>query len=108
MKRQTKTAILALLLSAAVITPYAFGDPTANTTGVNGPSDTVANGVTTGTTTTGSTPASPTTVAGANSPAAASSGSPTTSPTGAYKGTGSSPQNQATGTQKTGGGASNP
>ena len=62
MKRISKTAILALLLSAAVISPYAFGDPAANsgsnstTTGANGPSDTLANGVTTGTTTTGSTP----------------------------------------------------
>jgi hypothetical protein len=114
MKRISKTAILALLLSAAVMTPYAFGDATANapsnstTTGVNGPSDTLANGVVTGKTTTGSTPPSPNVVVAPNTPAAASSGAPYTSPTGAYKGTGSSPQNQSTGSVKPGGSATNP
>jgi hypothetical protein len=87
---------MALLLSAAVTT-WTMADPAAGSPGASGPSDTVANGVKTGTTTTGSTPPSPKVVAAPNSPAAASSGAVYTSPNGTYKGTGSSPQNQATG-----------
>ncbi len=113
MKRISKSAtILALLLAAAIITPSAFGDPNSGSnssvTGANGPSDTLANGVPTGTTTTGSTPPSPKIVAAPNSPAAASSGAVVSSPTGVYKGTGSSPQNQATGDANGSGGASKP
>jgi hypothetical protein len=61
-----------------------------------------------GRTTTGSTPPSPNVVAAPSSPAAASSGSPVTSPTGVYRGTGSSPQGQATGDAKVNNAPSNP
>jgi len=110
MKHHSITAVLALLLSAAVITPQAFGDntTTSSNAGANGASDTVANGVPTGTTTTGNTPPSPNTIVAPNSTAAASSGAPYTSPTGVYKGTGSSPQSQATGDVNRSGTASKP
>jgi hypothetical protein len=108
MKRQSRflTGLAAFVISAAALHQTTYAD--TNTPSVNGPSDTVANGVTTGTTTTGSTPPSPKVVAGANSPAAASSGSPVTSPTGVYRGTGSSPQNQATGDVNASGTANKP
>ncbi len=99
MKRISQTAALALLVSAA-LTTWSFGYPVANG---NGPSDTVANGVPTGTTTTGTTPPSPKVVAAPSSPAAASAGAVYTSPNGVYKGTGSSPQDQATGDANRGG-----
>ena len=100
MKPQFKipSVLLALLFLAAILVPSAYGAP----------SDQTANGVTTGTSTTGSTPPSPSGVTGAGSPAAASSGSPGTTPSGVYRGTGSSPQNQATGDANSGNTATKP
>jgi hypothetical protein len=108
MKRNSRilVGLAAFVISAAAFTQISYGDPNGGS--VNGPSDTVANGVPTGKTTTGSTPPSPNIVVAPTSPAAASSGAVVTSPTGVYKGTGSSPQNQATGDANSGSSPSKP